>query len=164
VGGPPIYLAGTGGPAVRRAAPIWRCVADRERVLDPGDHTANAHHRATLKEYGQPPAEFPIAQECYVWSSRALAYRECKAALEYKYAAHAASGMTSPLERTDFDDFARDRFIIGDKASMKAQIIRYTEPLGVDHFIMRIQWPGFDQDEARSGGCTRSSRRCNRSE
>ena len=37
----------------------------------------------------------------------ASAYAECKAALEYKYAAYAAWGMTSPLEGTNFDDFAR---------------------------------------------------------
>jgi alkanesulfonate monooxygenase SsuD/methylene tetrahydromethanopterin reductase-like flavin-dependent oxidoreductase (luciferase family) len=68
--------------------------------------------------------------------------------LEYKYAAHAAWRMTSPLERTNFDNFARDRFIIGDKASVKVEIIRYTELPGVDHFIMRSRWPELDQDKA----------------
>ena len=33
-----------------------------------------------------------------------------------------------------FEDFARDRFIIGDKASVKDEIARYRELLGVDHF------------------------------
>ena len=40
-----------------------------------------------------------------------------------------------------FEDFARDRFIIGGKASVKEEITRYHEPLGVDHFIMCCQWP-----------------------
>jgi len=35
-----------------------------------------------------------------------------------------------------FEDFARDRFIIGGKASVKEEITRYRELLGVDHFIM----------------------------
>jgi alkanesulfonate monooxygenase SsuD/methylene tetrahydromethanopterin reductase-like flavin-dependent oxidoreductase (luciferase family) len=44
------------------------------------------------------------------------------------------------------DPFARDRFIIGDKVSVKEEIARYRELLGVDHFIMRCQWPGLPQD------------------
>ena len=87
-------------------------------------------YRAALTEYGRPPLEFPIARECYVGSSHASAYAECKAALEYKYAAYAAWGMTSPLEGTSFDDFARDRFIIGDKESVKDEILRYARTAG----------------------------------
>ena len=45
-----------------------------------------------------------------------------------------------------FEDFARDRFIIGDKVSVKEEILRYRELLGVDHFIMRCQWPGLPQE------------------
>ena len=41
-----------------------------------------------------------------------------------------------------FEDFVRDRFIIGDAVSVKEDIARYRETLGVDHFIMRLQWPG----------------------
>ena len=48
---------------------------------------------------------------------------------------------------TTFDDFARDRFIIGDKESVKDEILRYAELLGVDHFIMRSQWPGLEQEK-----------------
>ena len=45
-----------------------------------------------------------------------------------------------------FEDFARDRFILGDKGSLKEEIARYRELLGVDHFIMRCQWPGLPQE------------------
>ena len=38
----------------------------------------------------------------------------------------------------------KDRFIIGDKAFVKDEIERYTELLGVNHFIMRVQWPGLE--------------------
>lgn len=48
--------------------------------------------------------------------------------------------------RAGFADFARDRFIIGDKVSVKEEIARYRELLGVDHFIMRCQWPGLPQE------------------
>lgn len=146
-GGPPIYVAGLVDSAVRRAARIgdaWLIAnASSIQEITPQMHT----YRSALQEFGRPPLEFPIARECYVGASRASAYAECKAALEYKYAAYAQWGMTSPLEGTSFDDFARDRFIIGDKESVKDEIIRYTELLGVDHFIMRSQWPGLEQDK-----------------
>ena len=48
----------------------------------------------------------------------------------------------------DFAEFARDRFIIGDKISVGEEIARYRELLGVDHFIMRCQWPGLPQERA----------------
>jgi alkanesulfonate monooxygenase SsuD/methylene tetrahydromethanopterin reductase-like flavin-dependent oxidoreductase (luciferase family) len=146
-GGPPIYVAGLVDTAVRRAARIgdaWLIAnASSIQEITPQMHT----YRTALKEYGRTPLEFPIARECYVGSSRASAHEECRAALEYKYAAYAAWGMTSPLEGTTFEDFAKDRFIIGDKVSVKDEILRYTELLGVDHFIMRSQWPGLEQDK-----------------
>ncbi len=30
---------------------------------------------------------------------------------------------------------------------MKDEILKYKERLGVDHFIMRSQWPGLEQDK-----------------
>ena len=41
-----------------------------------------------------------------------------------------------------FEDYARDKFIIGDKVKVKEEIARYNEILGVNHFVMRCQWPG----------------------
>ena len=49
-----------------------------------------------------------------------------------------------------FEDFARDRFIIGDQGSVKEEIARYRELLGVDHFIMRCQRPGLPQEQVLS--------------
>lgn len=146
-GGPPIYIAGLVDSAVRRAARIgdaWLIAnASSIQEITPQMHT----YRAALKEYGRPPLEFPIARECYVGTSNATAFEECRAALEYKYAAYAAWGMTSPLEGISLDEFARDRFIIGDKEAVKDEILKYKELLGVDHFIMRSQWPGLDQEK-----------------
>src|SRR3954452_10617226 len=48
---------------------------------------------------------------------------------------------------SSFEDFARDRFIIGDRVSVKEEVTRYRELLGVDHFIMRCQWPGLPQEQ-----------------
>ena len=56
-------------------------------------------------------------------------------------------GASGPRAAQPFEEFARDRFIIGDKVSVKEEIARYRELLGVDHFIMRCQWPGLPQEK-----------------
>lgn len=143
----PIYVAGLVESAVKRAARIgdaW-LIANATSIQE--TQPQMAIYRAAIAEYGRPPMEFPIARECYVGTSYKTALDECRAALEYKYAAYAAWGMTSPLEGVSLDDFAKDRFIIGDKESVKDEILRYTELLGTDHYIMRCQWPGLDQEK-----------------
>jgi alkanesulfonate monooxygenase SsuD/methylene tetrahydromethanopterin reductase-like flavin-dependent oxidoreductase (luciferase family) len=146
-GGPPIYIAGQAEVSVKRAARI----GDAWLIVNSGGLAKVTPlmqaYRAALQEYGRTPIEFPITVECYVGEKHATAHEECRGPLEYKYAAYAAWGLhdrTAP----DFKDFARDRFIIGDKGSVKEEIARYRELLGVDHFIMRCQWPGLPQEQA----------------
>jgi alkanesulfonate monooxygenase SsuD/methylene tetrahydromethanopterin reductase-like flavin-dependent oxidoreductase (luciferase family) len=107
-------------------------------------------YRAALKEYGRIPMEFPITVECYVGTRHAAAHEECRGPLEYKYNAYAAWGLENRTTQGSFEDFARDRFIIGDRGSVKEEIAPYRELLGVDHFIMRWQWPGLPQDQVLS--------------
>ncbi len=145
-GGPPVWLAGQVEVAIRRAARIgnaWLVVpASTLAATVP----LMAHYRACLTEFGRTAEEFPITRECYVGTSHATAWEECREALEYKYASYAAWGMESPSKTMDFAEFARDRFIIGDAVSVKEEIARYRETLGVNHFIMRVQWPGLAQE------------------
>jgi alkanesulfonate monooxygenase SsuD/methylene tetrahydromethanopterin reductase-like flavin-dependent oxidoreductase (luciferase family) len=144
----PIYVAGLVDSAVKRAARIgdaW-LIANATSIQE--TMPVMATYRAAIAEYGRVPLEFPIARECYVGTSYRTALDECRAALEYKYAAYAQWGMVSPLEGVSLDDFAKDRFIIGDKESVKDEILRYSELLGTDHYIMRCQWPGLEQEKA----------------
>jgi alkanesulfonate monooxygenase SsuD/methylene tetrahydromethanopterin reductase-like flavin-dependent oxidoreductase (luciferase family) len=146
-GGPPIYVAAQAETPVRRAARIgdaWlivniRGIADLVPLMQT--------YRAALTEYGRTPIEYPITLECYVGERHATAHEECRGPLEFKYSAYAAWGMEHS-SGTSFEDFARDRFVIGDKVSVKEEIARYREILGVDHFIMRCQWPGLSQARA----------------
>jgi len=149
-GGPPLYIAGQADVSVRRAARIgdaWLIVntSGLGKVV-PLMQT----YRAALKEYGRTPMEFPITVECYVGARHATAHEECREPLEYKYNAYASWGLPNSSTQGSFEDFARDRFIIGDKASVKEEIARYRELLGVDHFIMRCQWPGLPQERVLS--------------
>jgi alkanesulfonate monooxygenase SsuD/methylene tetrahydromethanopterin reductase-like flavin-dependent oxidoreductase (luciferase family) len=148
-GGPPLYIAGQAAVSVRRAARIgdaWLAVnSGGLGTVLPLMRT----YRAALAEYGRTPIEFPITLECHVGASQASALEECRGPLEYKYAAYAAWGLPDQARASaDFAEFARDRFIIGDKVRVKEEIARYRELLGVDHFIMRCQWPGLPQERA----------------
>jgi alkanesulfonate monooxygenase SsuD/methylene tetrahydromethanopterin reductase-like flavin-dependent oxidoreductase (luciferase family) len=144
-GGPPIYVAAQADVSVRRAARI----GDAWLIVNSGGLGKIAPlmrtYRAALAEYGRTPREFPITVECYVGARHATAHEECRGPLEYKYNAYAAWGLEDRTSDS-FEDFARDRFIIGDKVSVKEEIARYRDLLGVDHFIMRCQWPGLPQE------------------
>lgn len=143
-GGPPVYIAAQADAAIRRAARIgdaWLIVPST--AIDTVEHQMRLY-RTTLAEVGREPLEYPIDRECYVGASHKTAFEECRAALEYKYNAYASWGLGASTAQP-FEEFARDRFIIGDKVSVKEEIARYRERLGVDHFIMRCAWPGLPQ-------------------
>jgi|SRR5579884_4117583 len=146
-GGPPLYIAAQAEVSVRRAARLgdaWLIMNNSGLgTLVP----LMQAYRAALQEYGRTPLEYPITAECHVGDSRAAAFEECRGPLEYKYNAYAAWGLEAPRS-VPFEEFARDRFIIGDKAAVKDEIARYREVLGVDHFILRVQWPGLPQERA----------------
>jgi alkanesulfonate monooxygenase SsuD/methylene tetrahydromethanopterin reductase-like flavin-dependent oxidoreductase (luciferase family) len=146
-GGPPLYIAGQADVSVRRAARIgdaWLIVnSSGLGSVTPLMQT----YRSALTEYGRTAREFPITIECYVGERHATAHEECRGPLEYKYNAYASWGLPGRRTETNFADFARDKFIIGDKVSVKEEIARYREILGVDHFIMRCNWPGLPREK-----------------
>jgi alkanesulfonate monooxygenase SsuD/methylene tetrahydromethanopterin reductase-like flavin-dependent oxidoreductase (luciferase family) len=145
-GGPPVYVAAQVDAAIRRAARIgdaWLIV--NATGLDKVEQQMRLYREA-LAESGRTPLEYPIARECYVGASHHSAFEECRAALEYKYNAYASWGLGASRAEP-FEDFARNRFIIGDAVSVKEEIAKYRERLGVDHFIMRCQWPGLAQEQ-----------------
>jgi alkanesulfonate monooxygenase SsuD/methylene tetrahydromethanopterin reductase-like flavin-dependent oxidoreductase (luciferase family) len=154
-GGPPIYVAAMVDAAVKRAARIGDAWLIVNSATIGTIEKQMAVYRAALAEAGRTPHEYPIARECYVGASHATAFEECRAALHYKYAAYASWGLGGAAAPTDqamfgmpFEEFVRDRFIIGDTVSVKEDVARYRETLGVDHFVMRVQWPGLPQEKA----------------
>jgi alkanesulfonate monooxygenase SsuD/methylene tetrahydromethanopterin reductase-like flavin-dependent oxidoreductase (luciferase family) len=152
-GGPPIWIGGVVDAAVKRAAQIgdaWLITNFAHlNVLVP----QMKMYRETLAEVNKPfPDEVPITRECYIGPSRKQALEECKAALQYKYGAYSSWGLDKQSEGAEsfnqnFEDFVKDRFIVGDKAFVKDEIQRYRDLLGVNHFVMRVQWPGLGHDK-----------------
>jgi alkanesulfonate monooxygenase SsuD/methylene tetrahydromethanopterin reductase-like flavin-dependent oxidoreductase (luciferase family) len=152
VGGPPIYIAAMADVALDRVARIgdgWLIdpIADLPKIQGHMEI-----YREALRRHGRPestPAR--LTRECYIGSSYAAALEECRPALEAKYRAYMAWGSVQNFgaeAQVSFEEYARDRFLIGDEASVKDEIARYSETLGVDQFIMRTQWLGLPIDRA----------------
>jgi alkanesulfonate monooxygenase SsuD/methylene tetrahydromethanopterin reductase-like flavin-dependent oxidoreductase (luciferase family) len=152
-GGPPIWLAATVEAAVKRAAEIgdgW-LITNFAHLKDLVPQMKV--YRDTLRAVGKSfPDDAPITRECYIGPTREKALDECRAALQYKYAAYSSWGLDAQAKGSEsfqqpFEAFVKDRFIIGDKAFVKDEIDRYNDLLGVNHFLMRVQWPGLAHDK-----------------
>jgi alkanesulfonate monooxygenase SsuD/methylene tetrahydromethanopterin reductase-like flavin-dependent oxidoreductase (luciferase family) len=148
---PPIWFAANNNGAVERSARM----ADAW-VVNPHARLGilkqqMALYRKALQEAGKPfPAELPMIKELYVAPDRKTAIQECHPFLEAKYQAYTSWGQDKALPPGDgfdlaFEELVRDRFIIGDPGDCIRELRRYTEALGVNCFIFRIQWPGMEQ-------------------
>ena len=145
-GGPPIWIAGSADAAIKRAARIgdaWMIVPSTSL----GKLTEEMRvYREALVESQRTPDCFPMVRECYVGATHRSALEECRGPLQYKYDAYASWGLPGS-KAVGFEEFARDRFIIGDKTFVKEEVARYREALGIDHFMMRCHWPGLEFDK-----------------
>jgi len=154
------------GLAPKRPIPVWlgasveKSVARAARVADawlpsmspplPQLVRLTKHFHSARSAAGlAAPAEQPLCREVYVGANRDTAFDEVRPYLEYKYAHYAAWGSNNVAPdavAAGLDEFANDRFIIGDAESVAQEIDRYRTALGTNHLICRMQWPGMPQD------------------
>jgi alkanesulfonate monooxygenase SsuD/methylene tetrahydromethanopterin reductase-like flavin-dependent oxidoreductase (luciferase family) len=152
-GGPPIWIAASSDPAIERAAKIgdaWLITFYPSLTLL---KEQMALYRKALHEVGKSdPVEMPILKECYVSTSHKNALEECMGPLKVKYNAYASWGQDKFLPENErfnmpFEEFVKDRFLIGDASFVREEIQRYYEELGVNHFMLRCHWPGLEQEK-----------------
>jgi alkanesulfonate monooxygenase SsuD/methylene tetrahydromethanopterin reductase-like flavin-dependent oxidoreductase (luciferase family) len=148
---PPIWLAANTDPGVLRAARLgdaW--------LMNPHTTGAALGRQLTLfhetrRREGRPPArEVPLIRECCVAPTLAAALAEGRPYLEAKYGAYRRWEQDKALPgddawSTQFDELARDRFLLGDPGRVREEIARYREQLGITTLIVRVQWPGLPQ-------------------
>ena len=72
--------------------------------------------------------------------------------LRGKYAAYAAWGQDKALPGEEsftvpYQDLAKDRFLLGSPDDVVSELKRYSEELGVNMMIFRMQWPGMPQEQ-----------------
>ncbi|MCK8647113.1 LLM class flavin-dependent oxidoreductase [Mycobacterium colombiense] len=145
-GGPPIFVAATVAGSIERAARIgdgW-LIGSQDNLATLVEQVDG--YRTALRQHGRPPqTPAKLTRECYVGSSVNTALEECRPALEAKYEAYVSWGSAHDYQSKaslSFEDFARDRFLIGDESSVKEDVARLAETLSIDQFLMRTQWLG----------------------
>jgi alkanesulfonate monooxygenase SsuD/methylene tetrahydromethanopterin reductase-like flavin-dependent oxidoreductase (luciferase family) len=153
---PPVWIGANADPAIRRAARLGDCwYVNPHNRIDTIVRQVDVYKRA-LDECGKPfPKEFPARREVFVARSRDEAIRLCAPYLGAKYRAYQQWGQSQVMPEGDndlgveFDELIRDRFLLGSPDEVAGQILRLHQQTGINHLIMRVQWPGMPQSLAR---------------
>ena len=110
-------------------------------------------YKRALDACGKPfPAEFPMAREVFIGSTRAEAVERARP-LELKYKAYRGCGQDKVMPSLDhFDlDFAElvdDRFLIGSPAEVTEQVLDLRRRFGVTTPIAGVHWVGMPKSLA----------------
>lgn len=146
---PPIWVGANADSAVRRAARLgdtW--FINPHQRMETIERQLGIYQRE-LDSLGKPfPTELPLMREIFVAKSREEAMRLAKPYLEAKYQAYHSWGQDKAMPKGDddlsleFDSLLRDRFLFGSPDQISEQIIGYNRNLGVNSFVLGMQWLG----------------------
>jgi alkanesulfonate monooxygenase SsuD/methylene tetrahydromethanopterin reductase-like flavin-dependent oxidoreductase (luciferase family) len=152
---PPIWIAANSDAAVERAARLgdaW--FINPHTRLDQLERQI-ALFDATRAAAGRPARTVtPIIKEVCVAESDEEALATAAPFLKAKYESYVAWGQSDVLPggdtlRREFDALtAGGRFVVGSPESCATQLREHIERLGVDHIVVRVQWPGMPSEPA----------------
>jgi alkanesulfonate monooxygenase SsuD/methylene tetrahydromethanopterin reductase-like flavin-dependent oxidoreductase (luciferase family) len=159
-GGPPIWIGANTNRAVERSARLgdaWfiNPHAETETIREQIEIYSDA-----LASVGRDPEEVPtpLYREALIAEDLESAIRTAAPHLGEKYNSYVewgqseAMGDTGDLEQ-EFEDLLEGRFLLGSPDRVRDEIERYRDNLGVDHLVLRMYWPGMDEED-----CLRSIR------
>ncbi|MGH7933775.1 MAG: LLM class flavin-dependent oxidoreductase [Candidatus Binataceae bacterium] len=147
---PPVWIAANADVAVKRAARLGYPWMVNPHAAMPTLERQWHLYKETLAQHCHPvPATRPTAQELHVAPTREEAIATARPFLEGKYAAYAQWGQDKVLPgnesfRVDFDELARDRFILGNPEDVIEQLEHRIERLETNFFTFRVGWPGME--------------------
>ncbi len=151
---PPIWVGANVDNAVRRAARLGDCW-----YLNPHQKMATLArqmdiYQAELDKLGKPfPSELPIRREVFCARNHDEAVAIAAPYIKSMYDLYATWGQDKAMAEgdrditMDYDELARDRFIVGDPDEVAEEMLRYNSTLGVDHIIMSVQGVGMPQGQ-----------------
>lgn len=147
---PPLLVAGYVDAAAERAARLgdsWYFgnLASREELA----RQFEVYHEA-VEEHSREDETFtpPVMREAYVLPDEDEAYETVKPYLQSKFESYAGWGLDGVDLEGDFRNAAEGRFLIGSPETVLEELERYHE-LGVEHIIVRIQFPGMPPEDAK---------------
>lgn len=146
---PTVLVGANRTAAIKRAARLgdgWLIspFSRRETVLG----QIQLFHEARIAAGREPVAGFTIGREVYCAPTRAQALEVARRHLGDKYSAYAQWRGSEATEHVDaFEEFARDRFIIGSPEDCIEGLLPYLDA-GVDHVKVRTRWLGMGEAEA----------------
>ena len=147
-GGVPIWMAAQVDAAIRRVARIgdaWMIVPATGSARWPEQMRALSRRAGASTAASRRMRSRSSASATSAPATDGAGRMPRAAGIQIRYLCVLGHGCRG--EKPPFEDYARDRFIIGDAAFVQEEVARYRETLGVDHFMMRCHWPGLEQEK-----------------
>jgi alkanesulfonate monooxygenase SsuD/methylene tetrahydromethanopterin reductase-like flavin-dependent oxidoreductase (luciferase family) len=151
---PPIWMGANVDNAVLRAARLADCW-----YLNPHQKLATLQrqmdlYRAERERLALPfPIEVPIRREVFCARTHDEAVTLAAPYIKSMYELYKDWGQDRAMAKgdqdigMDYEELAKDRFIVGDADEVAAQMLRYQQLLGVNHIIMSVQGVGMPQTQ-----------------
>jgi alkanesulfonate monooxygenase SsuD/methylene tetrahydromethanopterin reductase-like flavin-dependent oxidoreductase (luciferase family) len=151
---PPIWIGANVDNAVKRAARLGDCwYLNPHQKLETLTRQMDLY-REELQSLGKPfPEELPIRREVFCARSHDEAVAVAGPYIKSMYDLYATWGQDKAMAEgdrditMDYDELARDRFIVGDADEVAEEMLRYNGVLGVNHIIMSVQGVGMPQGQ-----------------
>ena len=151
---PPIWIAADVDAAVRRAGRLGAAWYPNPRATLASLKRQAEVYQAALREAGNPlPELFPIRRELFIAPTDGQARRTALPHLLNELKRYESMGQFEAMPQEDqyprtFDeDHIPDAFLVGSPESLAEQLGRFVEEVGVNHFVVKIQWAGMPHRE-----------------
>ena len=146
---PPLWIAADVDAAVRRAGRLGAAWYPNPRAGITSLKRQVDIYQSSLREHGkQLPEMFPIRRELFIAPTDREARRTALPHLRKQLEQYASWGQFEAMPKEDQPSFTfgeddiPDAFLVGSPESLAEQIDRYVEALGVNHFVVKVQWDG----------------------
>lgn len=152
---PPLWIAGQGEPAVRRAARL----GDAWYPPPFPTHEGLARLRNVFLEERarvglNRDADFPVRRELVIAGSRDEARRMAADRSRARYSTYLNMGLGHDLDKdnkgfgSEADEDIDGRFLLGTGEDVAEQLVKLRESLGMTHFMLKPQWQGMPHIDA----------------